>query len=65
MSSGRKYPLIVDMYGGPGFQAVDKQWAGYEFGAYMASAYDVVYAKIDPRGSGFQVGINKTFYYIK
>ena len=55
MSSGRKYPLIVDMYGGPGFQAVDKQWAGYEFGAYMASAYDVVYAKIDPRGSGFQV----------
>lgn len=46
------------MYGGPSFQAVDKQWTGYEFGAYIASAFNVVYAKIDPRGSGLQV------YYI-
>ena len=43
------------MYGGPSFQAVDKQWTGYEFGAYIASAFNVVYAKIDPRGSGLQV----------
>jgi len=54
LASGQQYPLIVDMYGGPSFQAVDKQWTGYEFGAYIASAFNVVYAKIDPRGSGLQ-----------
>ena len=43
-----------------GFQAVDKQFSAFDFGTYVASAFDVVYAKIDPRGSGFQVHISYT-----
>ena len=50
----RKLPLIVDVYGGPGFQKVDKQWHMYDYAAYMAGAHGVLYAVIDPRGSGFQ-----------
>jgi len=51
---GKKYPMLVDVYGGPGFQTVDKKWAGYGFGAYMSSSEEVVYVRIDGRGSGFQ-----------
>ena len=50
----RKLPLIIDVYGGPGFQKVDKQWHMYDYAAYMAGAHDVIYAVIDPRGSGYQ-----------
>ena len=49
-----KLPLLVDVYGGPGFQKVDKTWKGYEWGMYVAGALNIVYAVIDPRGSGFQ-----------
>jgi hypothetical protein len=34
---------------------VDEQWGGWSYAAYMASAQNVIYALIDPRGSGFQV----------
>lgn len=51
---GKKFPMLVDVYGGPGFQYVDKQWGGYGYPAYMSSSQGVVYVKIDPRGSGFQ-----------
>ena len=50
----KKLPLIVDVYGGPGFQKVDKQWHMYDYAAYMAGANNVLYAVIDPRGSGYQ-----------
>ena len=48
-------PLLVDVYGGPGFQKVDKKWQNFDFGAYMAASLGIVYAVVDPRGSGFQV----------
>jgi len=47
-------PLLVDVYGGPGFQKVNKKWQNYEFGAYLASSFGIAYAVVDPRGSGFQ-----------
>ena len=50
----KQWPLVVDVYGGPGFQKVDKQWQGYNYATYAAGALGVVYAVIDPRGSGFQ-----------
>ena len=52
--NNEKMPMLVDVYGGPGFQKVDKSWKGYEYAMYMASAHGIVYAVIDPRGSGYQ-----------
>ena len=54
LDKSSKVPLIVDVYGGPGFQKVDKQWHMYDYAAYMAGAHGILYAVIDPRGSGFQ-----------
>ena len=51
---GIRLPMLVDVYGGPGYQYVNKQWAGYDYGAYLSSSQGVIYVKIDPRGSGFQ-----------
>ena len=52
--SGKKFPLLIDVYGGPGFQVVDKKWAGSSYGAFMSAGEGIIYARIDPRGSGFQ-----------
>jgi len=52
--SGSKLPMLVEVYGGPGFQKVDKQWQGYNWPSYVAGTLGIVYAVIDPRGSGFQ-----------
>jgi len=52
-SAGR-LPMLVEVYGGPGFQKVDKQWQGYTWPAYVAGTLGIVYAVIDPRGSGYQ-----------
>ena len=53
-SSDKKLPLLVDVYGGPGFQKVDKSWKGHDWSLFVSGALDVVYAVIDPRGSGYQ-----------
>ena len=50
----RKYPLIVYVYGGPGFQVVDDQWIQYDYQTYL-TGQGFVYALVDPKGSGFQV----------
>ena len=49
-----KYPLVVYVYGGPGFQVVDDQWNQYEYQTYL-TGQGFIYALIDPKGSGFQV----------
>lgn len=51
---GKKWPMLVQVYGGPGFQMVDQTWQGYSYSAFLAAAMGVVYVIIDPRGSGFQ-----------
>merc|ERR1719469_266634 len=51
---GKKWPMLVQVYGGPGFQMVDQTWQGYSYQAFLAAAKGVVYVIIDPRGSGFQ-----------
>ena len=50
----RKYPMVVYAYGGPGFQAVNKKFDWNEIGTYLSGSADVVYAIVDPRGSGYQ-----------
>ncbi|XP_063699180.1 venom dipeptidyl peptidase 4-like [Culicoides brevitarsis] len=47
----RKYPMIVDVYGGPGSVRIQDSFS-MGFGDYMAQSKNVIYAKIDGRGSG-------------
>jgi len=48
-----QFPLIVNIYGGPGTQAVSEQW-GIGWDTYLASQRNFIVASIDVRGSGFQ-----------
>lgn len=47
---GMKYPLIVEVYGGPGVQLVRNQWYGVNWGQMMAQKGYVVFT-VDNRGS--------------
>lgn len=48
-----KYPMIVEVYGGPDSSSVTTRWA-VEWGHYLTSAHNIIYAKIDGRGSGLR-----------
>lgn len=47
---GTKYPLIVEVYGGPGVQLVRNQWYGVNWGQMMAQKGYVVFT-VDNHGS--------------
>jgi dipeptidyl-peptidase-4 len=57
--ASRKYPVIVDVYGGPGYQRVRRAWGGYPrsneglYRQYLAQQGFVVFT-LDNRGSGFR-----------
>jgi dipeptidyl-peptidase 4 len=57
LEPGRRYPVIVDVYGGPGNQRVRKAWAGYPrgndgfFRQFLAQHGYIVFT-LDNRGSG-------------
>jgi dipeptidyl-peptidase 4 len=48
-----KYPMIVEVYGGPDSSSVTTRWA-VEWGSYLTSAHNIIYVKIDGRGSGLR-----------
>jgi dipeptidyl-peptidase-4 len=48
-----KYPILVDVYGGPDSTSVTNRFS-IEWGTYLASSLGIVYAKIDGRGSGLR-----------
>jgi dipeptidyl-peptidase-4 len=52
MQAGRRYPVIVEVYGGPGVQNVRKAWGGL-FRQYLAQQGYVVFT-VDNRGSAFR-----------
>lgn len=52
LQPGRKYPVIVSVYGGPGNQNVRRAWGGY-FDQYLAQQGYVVFT-LDNRGAGFR-----------
>ena len=52
LQPGRKYPVIVSVYGGPGNQNVRRAWGGY-FDQYLAQRGYVVFT-LDNRGAGFR-----------
>jgi dipeptidyl-peptidase-4 len=57
LEPGHRYPVIVDVYGGPGNQRVKKAWIGYPrgnegfFREYLAQNGYIVFT-LDNRGSG-------------
>jgi dipeptidyl-peptidase-4 len=59
LEPGKRYPVIVDVYGGPGAQRVRSAWGGYPrsnegfFRQYLAQSGYVVFT-LDNRGSGFR-----------
>ncbi|XP_053689574.1 venom dipeptidyl peptidase 4 isoform X2 [Sabethes cyaneus] len=53
-TSGKvKYPMLVDVYGGPNSYSVTSSWS-IGWGHHMSSNRSVIYAKIDGRGSGLR-----------
>jgi dipeptidyl-peptidase-4 len=59
LEAGKRYPVIVDVYGGPGVQRVRRAWGGYPrsnegfFRQYLVQHGYVVFT-LDNRGSGFR-----------
>jgi dipeptidyl-peptidase-4 len=52
LEPGKRYPVLVDVYGGPGVQRVSNQW-GNLFHQYLAQHGYIVFA-LDNRGSGLR-----------
>lgn len=52
LEPGRRYPVLVDVYGGPGAQRVSNVW-GNLFHQYLVQQGYVVFS-LDNRGSGFR-----------
>lgn len=48
-----RYPLVVQVYGGPGSQLVTERWR-IDWNTYLTSQKDFIIAQIDGRGSGGQ-----------
>lgn len=52
-NEGGKYPMLVDVYGGPDSTSVTNRFS-IEWGTALASSYGIIYVKIDGRGSGLR-----------
>lgn len=48
-----KYPMLVDVYGGPDSYSVIDKWS-MDWGSFLAANRSVIYTKIDGRGSGLR-----------
>ncbi|TLU61677.1 S9 family peptidase [Thalassotalea litorea] len=53
LKPGKKYPVIVHVYGGPHAQRVTNQWSGADMIQYMVSQGYIVY-QLDNRGSNYR-----------
>ncbi|OXB69255.1 hypothetical protein ASZ78_011375 [Callipepla squamata] len=51
--SSKKYPLLLDVYGGPCSQKVDHAFR-INWATYLASTEQIIVASFDGRGSGYQ-----------
>ncbi|XP_077176019.1 dipeptidyl peptidase 4 [Paroedura picta] len=49
----KRYPLLIDVYGGPCSQKVDLAYR-INWATYLASAEEIIVASFDGRGSGYQ-----------
>lgn len=49
----KKYPLLIDVYGGPSSQSVSYRFK-LNWATYLTSTLDIIYASFDGRGTGYQ-----------
>lgn len=49
----KEYPVLVQVYGGPDSSMVTNSWT-MDWGSFLTSAMDIIYVKIDGRGSGLR-----------
>uniref|UniRef100_A0A8C7ZC06 Fibroblast activation protein, alpha n=1 Tax=Oryzias sinensis TaxID=183150 RepID=A0A8C7ZC06_9TELE len=49
----KKYPLLIDVYGGPSSQSVSYNFK-LNWGSYLSSSHGIIVASFDGRGSGYQ-----------
>ncbi|XP_028991541.1 prolyl endopeptidase FAP isoform X2 [Betta splendens] len=49
----KKYPLLIDVYGGPCSQRVDYRFK-LNWATYLSSSHGIIVASFDGRGSGYQ-----------
>ncbi|XP_034042882.1 dipeptidyl peptidase 4 [Thalassophryne amazonica] len=49
----KKYPLLIDVYGGPCSQRVNYRFK-LNWGTYLSSSHGIIVASFDGRGSGYQ-----------
>ncbi|XP_067891341.1 dipeptidyl peptidase 4 isoform X2 [Heterodontus francisci] len=49
----KKYPLLIDVYGGPCSQKADARFS-IDWATYLASTEQIIVASFDGRGSGYQ-----------
>lgn len=52
-SENKKYPLVINVYGGPNSQQVNDRFK-LDWGTYLTTTEGVIYGLIDGRGSGFK-----------
>ena len=52
-SENKKYPLIINVYGGPNSQQVNDRFH-LDWGTYLTTSENIIYGLIDGRGSGFK-----------
>jgi dipeptidyl-peptidase-4 len=66
LAPGRRYPVIVDVYGGPTAQLVRRAWGGYQgfFHQYLAQHGYIVFT-LDNRGSGARGVRFETALYLR
>uniref|UniRef100_A0A669E211 Fibroblast activation protein, alpha n=1 Tax=Oreochromis niloticus TaxID=8128 RepID=A0A669E211_ORENI len=51
--NSKKYPLLIDVYGGPCSQSVNYRFK-LNWGTYLSSSHEIIIASFDGRGSGYQ-----------
>merc|ERR1719499_2764483 len=52
-TESKRYPLVINVYGGPNSQQVSDRFK-LDWGTYLTTSEDIIYAVIDGRGSGFR-----------
>lgn len=52
--AGRKYPVLVYLYGGPGSQTVTNSWGGGQLYYQMLAQKGIMVVSADNRGTGFR-----------
>ncbi|CAG0882323.1 unnamed protein product [Cyprideis torosa] len=62
--AGFQYPIVLQVYSGPGTQLVSEEWKMH-WGIYLASQREYIYAWVDGKGSGFQGDMMETEVYYR